>query len=101
MNVNSRGRAVPDGWAQQPGGKDAMSSALLLIYVLLKEEGKSVEDCIIKIGLYRFSYKSLKKSLSCKSKHLSISSVNRELCSCGSGYPKKISSNFSPLQPRD
>lgn len=29
------------------------------------------------------------------------SSVNHELCSCGSGYPKKISSNFALLQPRD
>lgn len=25
----------------------------------------------------------------------------RKLCSCGSGYPKKISSNFALLQPRD
>lgn len=47
MNVNSRSRAVPDGRAQQPAGKDTMNSALL-VYVLFKEEGKSVEDRTVK-----------------------------------------------------
>lgn len=72
MSVNSRSRAGPDGRAQQPAGKDAINSALL-VYVLFTEEGKICWRPYSKIVLYTFSYKSLKKMcLFCKSrlKHL-------------------------------